>query len=164
MQGQSVGTYGLCVIKDKFFEDFPHNNHMQNKNESRPYFLAIKGCDEIFWLVPISSRVDKYKAKIEKDTEKFGECLFCHIGRIMGRESAFLIGNMIPVTEEYIKKPFTVCGAPYVVQDKELIKQIRTRASRYLALVRAKKLSPYVDILEIERILLNRKENAAYMI
>lgn len=164
MMSQEISEYSLCIVSDKFFSDFPHDRHMQNKNESRPYFLAIKGKDGIYWLVPISHMVDKYKEKIKKDTEKHGDCLLCCIGTVMGQKRAFLIGNMIPVTEEYIKRPYTIRNIPYVIRDKEFIKQIKSKVSRYLSLVRYKKLHPTVDILSIERALLNRKANAEYMI
>lgn len=152
--------YGFYKVKDKYFFDFPSDRHMQNKFEGRPYYLAIKDKSGIIWLVPISSRVEKYKMKIASDEQKFGECLTCHIIQFMGEERAVLIGNMIPVTKEYIKGEFTISARHYVVRDVAAIKAIKKRCSRYLSLVRAKKLRPYVDILKIERVLLSRLNNA----
>lgn len=156
--------YGFYKVKDKYFSDFPSSRHMYNKAENRPYYLAVKEKNGIIWLVPISSKVDKYKAKISADEQKFGECLTCHIIRFMSGERAVLIGNMIPVTQEYIKGEFTILDRHYVVRDSETIKAINKRCSRYLSLVRARKLHPYVDILKIERVLLNRIDNAEFII
>lgn len=151
--------YGFYKIKDSYFVDFPSDRHMQNKAEKRPYYLAIKGKDGIIWMLPISSKVDKYKAKIASDEKRFGECLTCHIITYMQEERAVLIGNMIPVSEEYIKGEFTIREKHYVVQDKSSIKAIQKRCSRYLSFVRRGILRPYVDILSIEQNLLNRMEN-----
>lgn len=151
--------YGFYKIKDSYFGDFPSDQHMQNKAEKRPYYLAIKGKDGIIWMLPISSKVDKYKDKIASDEKRFGECLTCHIIRYMREERAVLIGNMIPVSEEYIKGEFTIRKKHYVVQDKSSIKAIQKRCARYLSFVRSGKLHPYVDILSIEQILLDRMEN-----
>ena len=150
--------YGFYKLKDKYFSDFPspNNRYMDNKNENRPYYLAFKDKTGIIWLLPISHQVDKYKAKIEDDTKKHGECLTCHIIRFMGEERAVLIGNMIPVIPSYIKGEFTIRQKHYVVQDEAAIKAIKKRCSRYLSLVRAKKLHPCVDILTTEKILINK--------
>lgn len=152
-----VSTYGLCIISDEYFSDFPSIRHMSNKHESRPYYLAIKGDDGIIWLVPLSSQVDKYRAKIKADEEKHGNSIFHYVARIKGRDSAFLIGNVIPVTEDYIKKPFTVQGVPFVIEDKRDIKKIQSKLKKYLTMVRNGRLKPAVDIMSIEQSLLARK-------
>lgn len=155
--------YGFYKIKDKYFQDFPSDRHMHNKAENRPYYLAIQGKNGIIWMAPISSKVDKYKAKIAADVNKYRECLTCHIIQFMGEERAVLIGNMIPVTEEYIKGEFTIMNRHYVIQDESAIKEIKKRCSRYLSLVKAGKLRPFVDIVSIEKSLLNRKKNNEYL-
>ena len=153
--------YGFYKIKDTYFTDFPNrgNRYMDNKHENRPYYLAITDKSGIIWLIPISSKVDKYKAKIAADEAKYGECLTCHIIRFMKEERAVLIGNMIPVIPEYIKGEFTILDKHYVVQDDAAIKAIKKRCSRYLSLVRAKKIHPVVDIMRTERILLKKLDN-----
>lgn len=158
--------FGLYKVKDKYFTDFPSptNRYMDNKAENRPYYLALTDKNGIIWLLPISSKVSKYKDKIAADEAKYGECLTCHIIKFMGEERAVLIGNMIPVIPEYIKGEFTIQNAHYVVQDASAIKAIKKRSSKYLALVRRKKLHPFVDILKTENILLNKMANAAYLV
>ena len=159
-----VSENGLCKISDQYFVDFKRPNPVFNKQENRPYYLAIRNGNGIVWLIPLSSRIEKYRRKAEGEAERYGDSLFCHIARVKGRDSAFLIGNAIPVTEEYILGPFTVSGKPFVIQDKRDVKAIRSKLSRYLAMVRAGKLRPAVDILSIERILLNRVNNQEFMV
>lgn len=137
---------------------------MSNKHESRPYYLAVGEENGVVWVVPLSSRVEKYQAKIRADEEKHGDCIFYYVATVKGKQSAFLIGNVIPVTEQYIKKPFTIKGVPFVIEDKKDIRKIQSKVKRYLTMVRYGKMRPAVDILKIERILLNRMANDAYMI
>lgn len=159
-----VERFGLCIISDKYFQDFPNIRHMSNKHEGRPYYLAVKAANGIVWVVPISSKVEKYQQKIRADEERHGESVFQYIAKVKGEDRAFLIGNVIPVTAEYIKKPFTVGGVPFMIENREDRKQIQSKVSRYLSLVRNKKLHPAVDILGIERKLINRIKNQEYMI
>ena len=142
---------GLYIISDQYFADFPSVRHMSNKHENRPYYLVVKESSGILWLVPLSSQVEKYNAKIRTDEEKHGECIYYYTTNVKGKENVFLIGNAIPATEKYIKKAFTVMGKPFVVRDKEDIRKIKSKLSRYLTMVRRGIMTPAVDILEIER-------------
>lgn len=146
----NIFDFGLCIIRDEYFSDFPNPSHMDNKHESRPYYLALRDSGNILWLVPISHQVEKYSRKIRSDELRYGKCIFYYIAKIKGERRVFLIGNLIPVSEKYIKKPFTVLGQPYIIQSETDRKEILTRVKRYLALVRNQKLDPYVDILSIE--------------
>ena len=143
---------GLYIIRDNYFSEFNTSGKMMsNKYERRPYYCGITMKNGIVWMIPISSQVKKYAASIKDDEEKRGECIFCYIARLKDRDSAFLIGDAIPCTEKYIKKAFTVSGKPFVIEDKEDIKEIRRKLSRFISLVRLGKLHPYVDILSIEK-------------
>ena len=160
----NVETNGLCIISDKYFEDFPSVRHMSNKHESRPYYLAVTVENGNVGTVTLRSQVEKYQAKIRADEEKHGDCIFYYVTKVKGRQSAFLIGNVIPVTEKYIKKPFTIQGVPFVIEDRRDIRKIQSKLKRYLTMVRYGKLRPAVDILKIERILLNRMANNEFII
>ena len=148
--------YGLYKVKDEYFLAFRNPRFVDNKNEARPYYLAVKEKNGIIWLLPISSQVTKYKGWIAKDKQKFGNCIKAHIIQFMQGERAVLICNMIPVTEKYILGEFTINNAHYIVRDQNAIREIHTKCSKYLSLVRAGKMHPPVDILQIEKALLGR--------
>lgn len=151
-----VERYGLCILSDAYFERFPSPVMMQNKYESRPYYLAVREENGIVWLIPLSSQVDKYRRAILASEAKRGKntCIYQYICRVKGKDSVFLIGDAIPVTDSYIVRPFTVGGKPFVVQDKIDIKAIQSRFAKYLSLVRQGKLIPCIDVLSIEKELL----------
>ena len=59
---------------------------MQNKENGnyRPTFYCMR--DEktsLLWLVPLSSRVEKFQAIYDKQIEKYGNCLTIVIGDIL---------------------------------------------------------------------------------
>lgn len=151
-----VKTHGLYILSDDYFEKYGQSGMMSNKYESRPYYLAIEGTNEIIWLIPLSSKVEKYRLSIETDEKKYGrgKCIFHYIAKVKGKDSAFLIGDAIPVTEKYLSRPFMVNGSPFVVEDQRDIKAIHSKLSRYLTLVRNGRLKPYADIINIEKSLL----------
>ena len=142
---------GLYILKDIYFSDFRSKYLPQNKHECRPYFYAIKERDDLFWMIPLSSQVNNYKSKIEKyeSHSKNKECIFYHIGKIMGKKSVFLIGNTIPVSPKYIKHAYTICNIPYVINTQNLLKAIKKKHKKYLSLVKQGKLHPKVDIMSI---------------
>ena len=152
----NIVEHGLYNIADTYFEKYRSNFLVDNKQEKRPYYFAIRDKDGIVWVIPLSSQTAAYKKKIDKDTENHGECLFYHIGAVAGVERVFLVGNMFPVTDNYLKKPYTIAGAHYIVKDKNLVKEIHKRFSKYLRLVMNGKLRPTVDILGIKKDLLHR--------
>ena len=63
-------------IKDKYFEKVKDNKLMQNKKNGayRPTFYCLR--DEktgLFWMIPLSSRVNKFQAIYDKQVQKYGK-------------------------------------------------------------------------------------------
>ena len=84
---------GFYIIKDNFFTDMPDPYLKGNKAGNRPHYYCFEDSDTgIFWMIPLSSRIDKYK-KIVENKEKAGKpCDIIHIVKLDdSRESAFLI-------------------------------------------------------------------------
>lgn len=153
-----IKTSGLYIVSDQFFKDYPNDRYMDNKCESRPHYYAVQDNDGIFWMIPLSTKVAKYRDKIN-DTEKMhgvGSCFMYCIAPIHGQDRALLICDMFPVSEKYILRPYTIGGLPYVVQNKNIQKAIRTKAMRYLSLVKRGVLSSPLNILETKRKLIEK--------
>lgn len=56
-------------------------------------------------MIPLSSRIDKYKQIVEKKEQAGKPCDIIHIVKLDdNRQSAFLIQDMFPVTNEYIER------------------------------------------------------------
>lgn len=149
-------------IKDEYFLDFPDKMLMKNKesydNEchERPCFYAIKDLDsDIYWMIPFSSQINKYKKYYDKKIQKYNQCDTIVFGKVLGHEKAFLIQNMCPVTEKYIKNEYidSVSNLPVRINgvlEKELI----SKAKRVLLLQRNGINLIFPDVLKIEAKLL----------
>lgn len=157
----SIIVNGLYTVKDRFFVDFPGYPYMDNKNECRPYFYLVKDEDDILWMIPMSTKVETYQKKIVRIESKRGRgnCIFYYIGKIAGRERAFSIGDMFPITDEYINAPFTIGHTHYVVKDTSLRRAIHSRAMKFLRLVEQGIIHSDLDIMETKRKLMNRRAN-----
>jgi hypothetical protein len=92
---------------------FQDEKLMKNKEKvhevshNRPCFFSFK--DEktsLYWLIPISSKVEKYKAIYNKKILRFGKCDTLTFGEVLGRKAAFLIQNMCPIIPKYINEEF----------------------------------------------------------
>ena len=162
----SMVLHGLYIIKDSYFSEFRNPYWMDNKNEHRPYYYLIKDSDGIDWVIPLSSQVDNYKKKIEQieSNRGAGNCIYYHIGEIASIERVFLIGDMFPVEEKYIKAPFTIGRVHYIVQNDSLNRVIYSKAMRYLNLVKSGKMHSRNNIMGIKKVILNRKESSDFLV
>ena len=83
--------------------------------------------------------------------------MFC-LAPVHGQERAILICDMFPVPEEYILRPYTISGIPYVIRNESIRKTITTKAKRYLSLVKRGVLKSPLNIMETkEKIIQNKK-------
>ena len=58
---------GFYIIKDKFFEDMQDPYLKGNKAGNRPHYYCLEDTStRIYWMIPLSSRIDKYRRIMEK--------------------------------------------------------------------------------------------------
>lgn len=97
---------GFYIIKDKFFLDMADPYLKENKCENRPHYYCFDDKIEgIFWMIPLSSNVEKYNKIINKRRGK--TCDIIHIVKLDDNKiSALLIQDMFPIKEEYIEREF----------------------------------------------------------
>ena len=116
-------------IKDSYFKVAQDNMLMRNHEGGayRPTYLCIQDDKtNLFWAIPMSRQVEKYKKVVDKDIEAYGNCVKILIARYGEAESAFLFQNMFPITEKYIDHIHTIGGNPVQVDSdvKEKVTQI----------------------------------------
>lgn len=113
--------YGFYIIKDEFFIRFSDPNLKGNKSENRPHYYCFEdNIEGLHWVIPMSSRVEKYKSIIRHKQETNRPCDGLYICRINDKESVFLIQDMFPVTESYIKRPYTIGKTPlFLLREKD---------------------------------------------
>ena len=131
-------------LDDQYFVDFPFPELMQNKEtingveHKRPCFLAFSDRNTgLIWLIPISSKIEKYRGIYDKKVLKYGRCDTIVFGNVLGQERAFLIQNMLPSTQSYITSTYIDKQTQMPVQlafhqEREIIQ----KAKKVLTLVR----------------------------
>lgn len=151
-------------IDDQYFIDFPDDKLMRNKESvnsqphDRPCFYAFK--DErtgLYWMIPFSSQVAKFKGYYNAKISKYGKCDTITFGEVLGFEKAFLIQNMCPVTEQYIKNEYIDKRTSVPVRiDGRFESELINKAKRVLALQRKGIKLIFPDVLKIEKELLKK--------
>ena len=151
---------GFYIVSDRFFDDFPDPYLKGNKNERRPhYYCFIDKKTGLKWLIPMSSRVEKYQNIIDNKSKRNKPCDILHIAKLdNGKESVFLIQDMFPITDEYIERKYTIAQNHLRVTSEKLAITIEKKAKRVLNMLRKniKFTKTQPDVLLIEKTLLQR--------
>lgn len=149
-------------IKDEYFEKVNDNMLMQNKENGtyRPTFYCLN--DEktsLLWMVPLSSRVDKFRAIHDKQAKKYGRCLTIVLGEFDGKSAAFLLQNMFPVTEYYLDHIHTRNNNPVPVKHS-IHSEINTNMKRLRQLHKRGSKVVFPDITRLEEIMLEERKDS----
>lgn len=153
----NIVQYGVYFVDDQFFIDFPDDYLKKNKEEHRPHYYCFKEDESgIIWLIPMSTKVEKYKRIISQRQAAHKPCDHLHILEIAGKESVFLIQDMFPITEEYLKGEFNLYETDkhLVLNHPNDIKELNKKARTTLSFLRRGwKYTPETppDVLKIER-------------
>lgn len=100
-------------VKDAFYQSLPNCNLMENKGNDvgekcgRPCHYCFRYKD-YYWMIPISSKVDKFHQIYNKKVAKRGFCDMIRFGYVNGHERAFLIQNCFPITDKYIDEEYKI--------------------------------------------------------
>lgn len=146
----------LYFLSDQYYIDFPDDKLMQNKDmidgirRSRPCFLAFPDSKNplIYWLVPISSRYEKYQKIAQSKIEKYGRCNTIRFGTVLGRNAAFLIQNMCPVTEFYLTAYIDKNKVPLRLDDR-IVEDVTKNAREVLAIARRGAKVIFPDVFKL---------------
>ena len=77
-------------------------------------------------MIPLSSRVEKYRRIVEKKEKSGRSCDILHIVKSDdSRESVFLIQDMFPITEKYIEREYTIAGNHLMLTSEHTAKVIK---------------------------------------
>lgn len=136
-----VGTsekIGFYIIKDKFFEDMSDPYLKGNKAGNRPHYYCFEDTSRgIYWMIPLSSQIDKYKRIVEKKEKAGKPCDIIHIVKLDdSRQSAFLIQDMFPITDEYIERECTIAGNHLMLTSEHTAKEIEQKAKKVMGMLK----------------------------
>lgn len=149
-------------INDDYFAKAQDEKLMQNKENGtyRPTFLCLEDRKHpgLLWVVPMSTRVEKFEAIRNKQIEKYGKCLTIVIGEYDGRQAAFLLQNMFPITEKYLDHIHTRNGNPVPVR-YSLAQEVRSNMQQLRQLINRGKQVVFPDVRRLENLMLAELES-----
>ena len=95
----------------------------------------------------------------DKQIEKRGECLSIVIGEYDGRQAAFLLQNMFPITEKYLDHIHTRNGNPVPVKHS-IAQEVRTNMQKLRQLIYRGKQVVFPDVRRLEKLMLEELQEA----
>ena len=107
----------------------------------------------------MSTRIEKHQAVRDKQLDKRGECLSIVIGEYDGRQAAFLLQNMFPITEKYLDHIHTRNGNPVPVKHS-IAQEVRTNMQKRRQLIYRGKKVVFPDIERLEKLMLEELQEA----
>ncbi len=88
-------------------------------------------------MIPLSGRIDKYRQIMEKREKDGKPCDILHIVKLDdSRESAFLIQDMFPITEEYIEREYTIAGNHLMLTSEHTAREIEQKAKKVMGMLK----------------------------
>ena len=129
---------GFYIIKDSFFDDMDEPYLKGNKEGNRPHYYCYEdSVTGLYWMIPLSSRIDKYKKIVENKKKAGKPCDIIHIVKLDDdRESAFLIQDLFPITEEYIQREYTVAGNHLMLTSEHVAREIEKKARKVIGMLK----------------------------
>jgi hypothetical protein len=165
-RGMEMENGRFCFLSDQYYKDFPDKYLMRNKEvvggtlHDRPCFFVFQDSitPEILWLVPISSNYSKYKALYDKKVERYKKCNTIRFGEVLGKQAAFLIQNMCPVTERYIREVYVNKDGMEIQIDGRIAQDVVKNAREVLAIVKRGTQVIFPDVNAIHKALIEQIE------
>jgi hypothetical protein len=162
-KGEKMQPGIFYFINDDYFQKFKENNLMDNKEaingqpHNRPCYYSFKETvGDIIWMIPISSKVEKYEIIYNERILKYPDYDGIRFGYVLGEKRAFLIQNLCPVTAKYITEEYIdkATNSPVDIPD-DLKKDLNARARKAIRLYRKGIKIVFPNILDIEQALLD---------
>lgn len=143
---------GFYIIKDEFFDYIKDPYLKGNKEENRPHYYCFKEENGLMWMIPLSSKLNKYEKLLNKKLEKRKICDIIHIQKLdNGKTSVFLIQDMFPITKFYIEREYKILNKHLSVTSEHSAREIEKKAKKVVEMLkRGVKFTPtQPDIIEI---------------
>lgn len=155
---------GLFYFLDDYFfllcdDPFLKKEHEDTK---RPHYLAVQDNKTgLYWLVPSSSRIEKYERIIHKRVLEGKKNYGIKIVTVQGMKEALLFQDMFPVCSELIEKPYIRGGQPYCIANPKTVAELEHNASAVISMIRKGiRFTPtQPNALQIETVMLHFEES-----
>ena len=148
----------LYFVSDDFFAKIQDPYLKVNYEDTkRPHYFAFRDNETgLYWLVPCSSRIEKYERLVMKKQEQHKSTDTIKIVKVFNRKTVLLFQDMFPVNARYIDGQYIKGGQPVRIADPKLIQELEKNAKKIINLLhRGVRFTPtQPDIIKIEKIML----------
>ena len=144
-------------IKDSYFDVAKDSKLMINRERGayRPTYFCVKDeKTELLWVIPMSSKVEKYLCYVQKDIERYGECIKIIIGEYASVKAVYLLQSMFPILPKYIDHIHLIKQNPVPV-DTRLQTLIGRKFRELLSLHRRGVKIVFPDITRLEKLMID---------
>lgn len=126
----SMGS--LYFVSDDFFKKIQDPYLKINYEDTkRPHYFAFKDSKtELYWLVPCSSKIDKFERLILKKQEQHKPTDTIKIVKVFNHKTVLLFQDMFPVIARYIDGQYMKGGQPVRIADPKLIQGLEKNAKK----------------------------------
>lgn len=153
----------LYFVSDDFFAKIQDPYLKINYEDTkRPHYFALKDSKmELYWLIPCSSKTEKFERLIMKKQEQNKPTDTIQIVKIFGCKTVLLFQDMFPVTAKYIDGQYIKGGQPVRIADSKLIQALEKNAKKIINLLhRGVRFTPtQPDVIRIEKIMLEELQD-----
>jgi len=147
----------LYFIDDAFFEKVNDPYLKINyDNTSRPHYMAFfDASSSLYWLVPCSSKVEKYEKIIKQKQKNRRPTDSIKVVKIQDNKSVLLFQDMFPTSARYIKEQYIRGGQAVYIADPKLVAELEKIARKIINLLkRGVRFTPtQPNILAIEKLM-----------
>lgn len=150
---------GLVFVDDAFFDLVKDPNLKINKGlgHARPHYFAVrdKFNENIYWVVPISSKVDKFDKTFNKKLQKGQPTDGLRKIKVRGQDRYLLFQDMFPVSINFLTVYSQSGTQVYLKEDRIDISSLEKQARKVIGLFNRNVhfVRPFVDTKRIIRIL-----------
>lgn len=137
------------------------NLKVNYESTKRPRYFAVKDKrTALYWMVPCSSRVEKFARILEKKRRYNKQTDTIKIVKIQEHDTVLLFQDMFPVSLKYIEKKYFRGGDPVYIDSERLVAELERNAAHVIGLIRRGiKFTPtQPDALRIERMMLAEED------
>ena len=148
----------LYFVSDEFFSKVNDPYLKINyENTKRPhYFAFLDHVTGLYWLVPCSSKVEKFERLIQKKKEQHKPTDTIKIVKIFNRKTVLLFQDMFPATAQYIVGQYIKGGQAVRIANPKLIQELEKNAHKIIRLLhKGVRFTPtQPDVIRIEKLML----------
>lgn len=155
----------VYFVRDAFFDKVKDPYLKINyETTKRPHYFAFRDmATSLYWLVPCSSKVEKFERILQARKEQHKPTDTIKVVPIQGRKTALLFQDMFPILDTYIDSQYIRGGQPVYIANPKVVQELEKTARKVIKLLRRGiHFTPtQPDVRRIERLMLDELRSDA---